>query len=65
MSDTYEPRHPHEYDGSDLAPIFDPEGRCLVCYRLVSDRELAERDATIARLREECLRVGRHEGGAR
>jgi hypothetical protein len=24
----YDPRHPHE---PEVAPVFDPEGRCLVC----------------------------------
>jgi hypothetical protein len=48
MSDTYDPRHPHERDGRTEPAVLDAEGRCLVCARdLLDEAELA-----IQRLRE-------------
>ena len=44
-TDFVDPRHPHE---PEVAPIFDPEGRCLVCGCQWRDEQIerltAERD---------------------
>jgi hypothetical protein len=31
VTDTYNPLHPHQLDGRNVEPVFDAEGRCLVC----------------------------------
>lgn len=44
---TFDPRHPHE---PEIAPVFDGEGRCLVCGCQWRDQQIAQRDAFIMAL---------------
>ena len=41
---TFDPRHLHE---PEIAPVFDAEGRCLVCGCQWRDEQIAQRDAVI------------------
>lgn len=43
----FDPRHPHERDGRNERPVFDKDGRCLVCCR---DYHTAEIDRLTARV---------------
>jgi hypothetical protein len=44
----YSPLHPHE---PETAPVYDHEGRCLVCGCEWRDQEIALRDSMIEELR--------------
>lgn len=52
-----DPKHPHERDGRDVPPVFDGDGRCLVCGCEWRDQEIARRDAIIDAFAQEVRRL--------
>lgn len=44
----YDPRHPHERREPPVRPVFDSEGRCLVCGREILEERVEKLVAVLA-----------------